>query len=131
MDSLAPIREGEIQVKFNIRSAGEIVGGLDLEWRGICASRVNDHVRITRAGLHDGDTCSRCRERGGNRRLFGATVVLDTEVQFHAFGPVNDAVVGAEGESSIVKPFASSFDVPVIAKFWITAPGPPGGATMG
>src|SRR5260370_30269355 len=31
-------------------------------------------------------------------------------------------------ESSIVKPFASSFDVPVMMKFWITVP-PPGGET--
>ncbi|PYJ17596.1 MAG: hypothetical protein DME96_05485 [Verrucomicrobia bacterium] len=32
-------------------------------------------------------------------------------------------------ESSMVKPFASSFDVPVIWKFWVTVP-PPGGATV-
>ena len=32
-------------------------------------------------------------------------------------------------ESSIVNPFASSFDVPVIVKFWLTVP-PPGGATF-
>src|SRR2546423_2867636 len=33
-------------------------------------------------------------------------------------------------ESSIVKPFASSFDMPVIEKFCVTLP-PPGGATVG
>ena len=29
----------------------------------------------------------------------------------------------------VAKPFASSFDVPVIWKFWVTVP-PPGGETM-
>src|SRR5262249_26554085 len=47
MDSLAPIREGESQSKFNLRSTGEIHVRLDLEWRGICASLVNWHVRIS------------------------------------------------------------------------------------
>ena len=32
-------------------------------------------------------------------------------------------------ESSIVKPFASSFDAPVTVKFWVTVP-PPGGETI-
>ena len=57
-DSLDTIREGESQIKIYIRPAVETGGCLDLEWRGIRASRVNDHVRITRAVLRHRHTRS-------------------------------------------------------------------------
>src|SRR5215831_5148453 len=45
LDSLTPIGEGEIQVKFNLRSAREIGGCLNLEGCRIRASRVDRHIR--------------------------------------------------------------------------------------
>src|SRR5262245_41466661 len=92
MDSLAPIREGEVQSKFNLRSAGEIAGGLDLERRGIRASRVNGHVWIIRVAKYDAHTrsigCQRCRDSG----RISAAVVLQLDIQINAVIAVDDAI---------------------------------------
>src|SRR4030095_2702386 len=92
MDSLAPIREGEVQIKLYLCSAGEISGRLDLEWRGICASRVDDHVRIIRAALYDSHTRSGCRQRCRDSRRISAAVVLQLDIQINALITVDNAI---------------------------------------
>src|SRR4029077_9288953 len=92
MDSLAAIRKGEIQIKFNLRSAAEISGRLDLEWRQIRASRIDRHVRIIRAALYDGHTRSCCRQRCRDSRRICAAVVFQFDIQVFAIIAVDDAI---------------------------------------
>ena len=95
MDCLAPIWEGEIQVKFNLGSAGEIVGGLDLEWRRIRGNRIDRHTGIIRAALYDSHTRSGCRQRRRACRRVSAAVVLQRDIQINALIPVDDAITVA------------------------------------
>ena len=94
-DGLTPIREGEVQIKLDIRSAGERVGCLDLEWRGIRPRRVNGHVRITRAALCDRHTRSGGFQRRRDSRGVSAAVVLQHDIHINAVVAIDDAVAVA------------------------------------
>src|SRR4029077_10645412 len=96
LDRLRSTRVSEIEGKRDLSAADERIRDGNLERREVRAARVDWHVRISGVTVNDSDARSGRRESGGDCGLCRATVVFDAEVQFHAFGPVNDAVVVAK-----------------------------------
>jgi predicted RNA-binding protein YlqC (UPF0109 family) len=75
----------------------------DLERRGIRASRVNDHVRISRRALCDRYTRSGGFQRRRDCGRVSAAVVLQHDIHINAVVAIDDAVVATNRRANELK----------------------------